>query len=219
MSLFGEFQVPVYAFALHETLTALPAARIEVERVVATESLLTPYFWVSTVDFEAFETAVDADPSVRELRQLDIFEEAALYRAEWTDNVESVVYAYTQIGGVVLEAVGTTDSWRFQMRFDNHDQLRGFQQYCADTDLEFELLRLHELSQPMNGQQYGLTDRQHDALCTAWEVGYFDTPRQSTLDTIATELDITQQSLSDLLRRGHNTLIESTLMVPPAAGI
>ena len=103
------------------------------------------------------------------------------------------------------------------MRFDSHDRLRGFQQHCADSGVDFELLRLHELSQPMNGQQYGLTDRQYDALRTAWELGYFDSPRVSTLDTIATELGITQQSLSDLLRRGHDTLIESTLMVGPPA--
>jgi len=219
MSLFGEFQVPAHAFALHETLTALPEARIEVERVVATESLLAPYFWVSAADFEAFEAAADADPSVQRLRQLDVFEETALYRAEWTDNVESIVYATTQIDGVVLEAVGTADGWRFQLRFDGHDQLRAFQHHCSETNVEFELLRLHELSQPLSGEQYGLTDRQYDALRTAWELGYFEDPRESTLTEVAAELDITQQSLSDLLRRGHHALIESTLMVsPPASG-
>ncbi len=215
MSLFGEFQVAAHAFALHETLTALPEVRIEVERVVATDSLLAPYFWVSTVDIEAFESAAAEDPSVQRLRRLDTFEEATLYRAEWVDNVESVVYASTQIGGVVLEAVGTVDSWRFQLRFDSHDQLRAFQHHCADTGVEFELLRLHELSQPLSGEQYGLTDRQYDALRTAWERGYFDSPRAATLADVAVELDITQQSLSDLLRRGHHALIESTLVISP----
>lgn len=215
MSLFGEFQVPAHAFALHETLTALPDTRIEVERVVATDTLLTPYFWVSAVDFEAFETAVAADQSVQGLRQLDTFEETTLYRAEWTDNIESLVYASTQIGAVILDAIGTVDCWTLQMRFDSHDQLRAFQQHCTATGVEFELLRLHELSQPMSGEQYGLTERQYDALRTAWELGYFETPKESTLDTVADSLDITQQSLSNLLRRGHHSLIGSTLMIAP----
>lgn len=218
MSLFGEFQVPAHAFALHETLAALPEVRIEVERVVAMDSLLAPYFWISTGDVEAFETAAADDPSVRRLRRLDSFEETALYRAEWTDNVESIVYATTRIDGVVLEAVGTIGGWRFQLRFDGHDQLRAFQQHCAETGVDFELLRLHELSQPLSGEQYGLTDRQSEALRTAWELGYFDSPRIAPLAKIAAELDITQQSLSDLLRRGHHALIESTLMVAPADG-
>src|SRR6056297_168581 len=121
MSLFGEFQVPVHAFALHETLTGLPVARIEVERVVATESTLTPYFWVSAVNCEAFEDAAAADPSVQRLRRLDTFEEATLYRATWTENVESIVYLSTRINAVILEAIGTVDHWRLQMRFDSHD--------------------------------------------------------------------------------------------------
>lgn len=213
MSLFGEFQVPVDTFALQETLTAVPDARIEVERVVATESVLTPYFWVSVADLEAFEAAVDADPSVRQLQQLDAFEESALYRAEWTVNVAPIIYAITQVDGVVLEAVGTADGWRFQMRFDGHDQLRAFRQYCTAGGVDFELLRLHELSQPLNSEQYNLTDRQSTALRTAWKLGYFEDPRRSTLAEVAAELDITQQSLSDLLRRGHSALIESTLMI------
>ena len=217
MSLFGEFQVPAHAFALHETLTTLSDARIEVERVVATESTLTPYFWVSAVDFEAFETAAADDPSVQRLRQLDTFEDTALYRAEWTENVESIVYLSTRINAVILEAVGTVDRWRLQMRFDGHDALGAFQDHCAETGVDFRLLRLHELSQPLSGEQYGLTDRQYDALRTAWELGYFDSPRTAALEAVADELGISQQSASNLLRRGHEALIESTLMVSPAA--
>jgi len=215
MSLFGEFQVPAHAFALHETLTVLPGARIEVERVVATDSVLTPYFWVSAVDVEAFEDAAAADPSVQGLRQLDSFEDATLYRAEWTKNVESVVYLSTQMNAVILEAVGTVDHWRLQMRFDGHEALGAFRDYCAEIDVGFQLLRLHELSQPLNGEQYGLTDRQADALRTAWEVGYFESPRAASLEAVADELGVSQQSVSNLLRRGHNALVESTLMATP----
>jgi len=45
----------------------------------------------------------------------------------------------------------------------------------------------------------------------AYERGYFDTPRETSLEEIAEELGITQQSLSSRLRRGHRRLIKATL--------
>ncbi len=217
MSLFGEFHVPSAAFALSQTFQRLPNAIIEIERVVATDELITPYFWVSDVTFESFESATADDPSVQHLQQLDTFETTALYRAEWTENVESIVYAYTQIGAVILEATGTADYWQLQMRFDDHSTLQAFQTYCNENEILFQLHRLHELSQPKTGEQYGLTAKQHNALCTAYEMGYFEPGNGPSLAAVADELGITQQSLSELLKRGHNKLIETTLTVGPVS--
>jgi predicted DNA binding protein len=54
-------------------------------------------------------------------------------------------------------------------------------------------------------------------LNTAWDFGYFEEPRAATLDEIAAELDITRQSLSQRLRRGHHALIANTIRVTPIA--
>ncbi|AFK21113.1 DNA-binding protein (plasmid) [Haloferax mediterranei ATCC 33500] len=63
----------------------------------------------------------------------------------------------------------------------------------------------------------GLTDCQHEALRTAYGMGYFDIPRTATLDEVATELGITASSLSERLRRAQTHLIETNvgLMWPP----
>jgi Predicted DNA binding protein len=57
-----------------------------------------------------------------------------------------------------------------------------------------------------------LTDTQREALVLAYERGYFNSPRESSLEAIGEELGITQQSLSSRLRRGHRRLIENTLI-------
>lgn len=57
----------------------------------------------------------------------------------------------------------------------------------------------------------GLTDRQREALRTAYELGYFEIPRRSSLDDIAAELDITPPSVSERLRRAQTQLIEETV--------
>lgn len=219
MSIFVEFDLNAGAFALEATLDTLPEVVIEIERVVASEELLNPYFWVANVSAEAFEAATEADPSVRDLQRLDSFEEAILYRAEWTENIDSVVYAYTQVGAVILDATGHQDTWEMQMRFDNHDQLSTFQTYCVDNEITFEINRLYEVSHSHTGRQYGLTEKQHEALVLAQQAGFFKSPAETTLAEIANDLDISQQALSQRIRKGHDALIANTLITePPSSG-
>ncbi|MFC4543787.1 bacterio-opsin activator domain-containing protein [Halosolutus amylolyticus] len=216
MSLFAEFHVPSDVFALYRTLQAAPETTVEIERVVAAEEILTPYFWVSGGDLARFETAIEDDPTVENLQQLDEFDRATLYRANWTENVETIVYAYTQVGATILEATGAGDRWELQMRFDDRDRLDQFQTYCNDETIPFQLIQLHELTQPRTGRQYGLTRKQHDALVTAWQLNYF-TSTDVSLTDVAAELGISQQSLSQRLHRGYQSLIEETLIVSPPA--
>ncbi|WP_265111191.1 bacterio-opsin activator domain-containing protein [Halosolutus halophilus] len=216
MSLFAEFHVPSDVFALYRTLQAVPETTVEIERVVAADEVLTPYFWVSGSGLERFETAVEGDPTIEDLHRLDEFDRATLYRANWTENVETIVYAYTQVGATILEATGEGDRWELQMRFDDHDRLDQFQTYCNDNAIPFRLSRLHELTQPRTSRRYGLTPKQHDALVTAWELDYF-TSSDVSLTDVATELGISQQSLSQRLHRGYQSLIGETLIVTPPA--
>lgn len=222
MSIFGEFRVTAGTFALKSTLAALPETVIEIDRVVASEEVLTPYFWVSEVPFDSFENAAEDDDSIRNLQQLDTFEDAetALYRAEWSDPVEALVYAYTQAGAIILEAIGQDGEWELRIRFDNPEALELFQEHCRNHDVEFDLERLYRTSQPRTGGQYGLTEKQQEALVTARKAGYFEPSGDTSLEDVARELGITQQSLSDRLRRGYDTLIANTLLVtsPPSLG-
>lgn len=213
MSLFGEFCVPSDALAFGQTLNTEPDLVIEIERVVATDELLTPYFWITGVTPDMFEAAAHEDPTVEQLERLDDYDEATLYRAHWTDRVERLIHAYTHIGAAIIAAEGQRDEWILRLRFDNRDKLDEFNEYLNDEDIPFTLQRLFEITHPRSGSQYGLTPKQTDAITTAWEMGYFKLPREATMDEVAGELGIAPQSLSDRLRRAQDTLIEEALRV------
>lgn len=213
MSLFGEFHVPARAFALHSTLETVPDTVVEIDRVVAADELLTPYFWISEADPDEVEAAIRDDPSVKDLRRLDEFDETALYRAEWTANIEPLVYAYATIGATILEAKGEADEWVLRMRFDDRSQLDDFQAFCDREGISFELTELHEITFPQTGSRYGLTPKQNEALVTAWELGYFDPKGEASLADIAAELDVAQSTLSERLNRAYDTFVGNALVV------
>ncbi len=56
-----------------------------------------------------------------------------------------------------------------------------------------------------------LTDRQREALSTAHELGYYETPRQVSFEEVATELDCASSTANELLRRAESKIIDAVL--------
>lgn len=214
MSIIAEFTVASEDFALNDTLAAAPETTIEIEEVVATmEDRVMPYFWVSGGNQSSFQAAIEDDTSVRDATQVDEVDTAVLYRAEWTENIETVVYAYVEIGATILQATGRADSWALKMRFDDREVLAEFRDYCRDNEISYELARLTEQDQPMASSQYELTPKQRDTLVAALDAGYYRVPQETTMSKLANDLGISQQALSKRLHHGHQNLITSTLQV------
>ncbi|WP_336343410.1 bacterio-opsin activator domain-containing protein [Halalkalicoccus ordinarius] len=213
-SIIVEFSVPAEEFALYETLCEVPGMTVEVERVVAHEAdCIVPCFWTSGENYETFERVAEDDPSIRDLTKLDEVKGAILYRAEWVEDVETVAYTMTRTGATLLDATGEDGQWMLQLRFDTSEGTTAFQRYLEEHELEVELHRLYELTQPRLDGQPGLTDIQHETLVTALERGYYETPRDVSMSELADELGISQQALSKRLRGGHHTLVENSLTV------
>ncbi|TYL39604.1 bacterio-opsin activator [Natronococcus pandeyae] len=214
MSVIAEFTVASEDFALHNSLTAAPHMIVEIERVVATlENKVMPYFWVSGGNQSEFGDAFANDESVQNITLIDSIDSARLYRAEWTENIETIIYAYVEIGATILQAIGRDEGWELRMRFDDHEKLSDFQKYCDERDISFDLNRLREQEQPMASAQYDLTPKQRETLVTALEMGYYDVPQKATMSELADEIGVSQQALSKRFHDGHRNLITSTLTV------
>lgn len=214
MSVIAEYTVPTESFALSETLTAVPGMAVEIERVVAhSQDRVVPYLWVTGEASDEFDRIVRDDPTTTEVTKLDTYEDGTLYRAKWTQKIESVVHAYTEVGATIVEAVGRASGWELRMRFDEERLVASFGDYCREHDVAFELNRLYHPTEPRTGGRFGLSTKQRAALTTALDRGYFDVPRRSTMGEVADELGISQQSLSKRLRRGHRNLIANALTV------
>lgn len=214
MSLIAEFSVKSDDFALNHALTAAPHMVVEIEQVVATlEDQIMPYFWVSGGDYAEFEDAFSDDESVKNIASMDEVEEAKLYRGEWTENVETIVYAYMELGATILQAIGKAESWELRMRFDDQDSLSKFQEYCNENDISYNLNRIREQEQAMASAQYDLTPKQRETLVTALEAGYYEVPRAVTMSELAERMGVSQQALSKRFRAAYDNLITSTLTI------
>jgi len=101
------------------------------------------------------------------------------------------------------------DGWRQTGWFADREAFRQFSSFWQEN-AGFQLHRLTQdgTSEPAGD---GLTDRQHEALRIAYEKGYFDIPRRTSLEEVAGELDISPSSVSERLRRAQTELIEETV--------
>lgn len=60
-----------------------------------------------------------------------------------------------------------------------------------------------------------LTDRQYEAIEVAQRVGYFEVPRQGSLETVASQLDCSESPASTLLRKAQANLVDGALGKQP----
>ena len=106
----------------------------------------------------------------------------------------------------------TPDGWYEKKLFQNYNAFNGMRTRCEEYGISVDLISI--MQNPPSADehsQYGLTDRQHEALTLAISRGYYESPRQVTTDELAEEMGISQPSMSDLLRRGERQLLTSTL--------
>lgn len=208
-----EFTSPADEFPLGSVFDTLPDATVELERLIPHEDLIIPYFWVRGAEAEDIEAAFDAHAGVNSIRLIDSVQNEYLMRADWEREYIGILSMLTESELVVLTGIGTSDGWRFEVRGESRDAISDFRTYCQDNDIPIDITVVHALF-PIQGEggNYELTDTQREALLLAYQRGYFDSPRATTLGALADELGITQQSLSSRLRRGHRRLIAATLV-------
>lgn len=206
-----EFTSPAEEFPLGTVFENLPSVTVELERLIPHDTLIIPYFWVRGAAASDIEAAFEAHAGVVEVELIDSVEDEYLMRAEWQAEYFGILSALGKANVVVLSGVGTKDGWNFEVRGEDRAAIREFRTLCQDHDIQLEVTAVHALL-PLQGDSYELTDPQREALVLAYERGYFDSPRTASLEDIAEELGITQQSLSSRLRRGHRRLIGGTLI-------
>lgn len=216
MSLIAEFRF--HTPILRGALEAVPEMRLRIETVqLGPENQSRILFWAAGDDFEAFERGLDADETIRQYRCLTEVDGQRLYRTSQSDTGEEVltypVMAQEDIN--ILNGTGTTEGWTIRARFPDREALSAYREACQERDIPFRVQRLYPEAQIVGdgggSDPYGLTDPQREVLLATLEMGYFDVPRQTTLDDIAQELGITVQAVSTRLRRAQQTLVRNTV--------
>jgi len=206
-----EFRSPADEFPLGTVFETLPGAAVELERLIPQEAFVVPYFWVRGAEAEDIEAAFGSHTGVSGVALVDSVDDEYLLRAEWDRGYEGILTALAETNLSVLSATGTEGGWEFEVRGESRTDIGDFRTYCQDHDIPIEITAVHALL-AVEDEGYELTDTQREALVLAYERGYFDSPRRASLADVAEELDISQQSLSSRLRRGHKRLVGATLV-------
>lgn len=213
MSIVADFTIPASQFALGETLTAVPEANVEFERIVThSQEWVMPFLWVRGDDLDAFDEALRADSSVESATLTDDFGDVVLYQLKWSDAVTETINAIFDRAGTLIEASGSAESWDITVRFDDHSSVSDLQDHFEEGDLDFTLRRLYEPTEPRH-PEYRLTPDQRQTLVLAVEQGYFDVPRRVKVAELADELELSSTSVSERLRRGTRNLVDDALTV------
>ena len=211
MSLIAEFSVPADSFALDYALEAAPGTRVEIDRLAThSREWVMPFFWVSGDDVDRFADALDDDPTVEEFETLDSLDGTYLYKIRWSDDIKQLVDEMVDRHGIVRQAIANKDEWFLKLRFIGERYLSEFRDHFEGDS--FELHRKYQTAEPKDGE-FGLTPEQRETLVLACELGYFSVPRNATVEDIAERLDISANSVSQRLRRAHDTLIRQTLVI------
>ncbi|MBX0285236.1 bacterio-opsin activator domain-containing protein [Haloarcula salinisoli] len=142
MSVVTEITVAASEFLLGRVLARGSVADIELERAVPASGQVMPYIWVSDRDLPEFERQVRTSPHVARLIALDVVNNQGMYRIEWADDGESLVYGLSETGATIL-AAGGDDIWELLLRFDDYGGLARFHTYCRRDGIEISLDRVY----------------------------------------------------------------------------
>lgn len=215
MSVIAEISLPGDEFELGRILDLTSEETVELESLVPAESRSVPYFWIHGGDVEAFAERLAAKEEVIGFSVIDDYDDRALCALEWSG--DGIVFrTVSELEAYILRGVGTADAWRFELRFSSRDSLSTFREICQSGGLSFEVLRIYNPERPDLGPWYGLTERQREAIVLAVESGYYDIPRDCTTVELADELGISDQAVTERLRRAIATLVGNTLLTSPS---
>lgn len=208
MSLIAEFRACSPNLVLGPTLESVPGVEVELERQFAVEADHPIAFcWITANDFDALEEAIERDETIEDFDRIEIGDRRALYRLRRSDsNVVETYRRWMALDAELLSSYGTDGCWDVRMRFPDREAFTNYHEYLDDAGVSFELRRLSE-GAGSNSSDDILTDSQREALQLAYENGFFDVPRGTTLGELAETLGISDQAVSERLRRGHSRLI------------
>lgn len=212
MSIVAEFSVD--SRILQTALGATSRVHLRFEGFQSVGDVIRLHCWVDGDDLDQFEGALEEDPTVADSRRFTARSNCRLYEVRYSDlGADASLYpALVAANGFTLDGNATGDGWRFRCRFPDRDALVSFHDGCEEQGYHFDLASVYGEDASFPTDPFGLTDAQRDTLMTAYEQGYFDVPRGTTLGEVGSRLDVSEQAVSVRLRRGLSSLLGATLV-------
>lgn len=208
MTVIVDAVVPADAFALGELFDEHPSIRIEFERLIPVGGEVVPYVWVFGGDPAAVEASLAELPELESLRRVTATDGGTLIEMTWASDLDGLVAGIRESNCRLVDATGTADGWRLQLRFDERDDVLSFNRRFTENGVPVTTTRIADLSD--GADHWVLTTAQGEAVRLASQYGYFAVPRECGIDDLADEAGISTSAFSERLRRGVSKVIEQS---------
>jgi PAS domain S-box-containing protein len=194
--------------ALLSRIATVIGEPLHVDGTVPQGSNRSVVYFTTDGDPAGVTDSVAAVESVREMG------DGSNARIEATVTDETVADRVSAHGGSIERLVATGDDMVVTMTFPRSVDVRRIMDYFREQYDSVELRSRRDRSEsdpsePSIDVSDDLTDRQQEAVETAYLGGYFDWPRASTGEEIAAAMDITQPTFNRHLRTAERKLLDS----------
>jgi DNA-directed RNA polymerase specialized sigma24 family protein len=208
MSLIAECQLRAPDLPFVDVVTAIPDLTVELESMEQPHTgPLVLFIRATAPSFDGLDAALDDSPFVEDSFLISEVGSIRLYQLILTIRrppfLDEIVVRKRFPESVTIR----DDGLYIKQQFANRDEFATWRESHHDAGISVHLDRLYE-STTTDTDLIGLTDKQREALLTAYEAGYFAVPQQASLDEVAADLDISLSALAERLHRAQAHLIE-----------
>ncbi|AHF99609.1 bacterio-opsin activator [Halostagnicola larsenii XH-48] len=217
MTTIAEITITAADFALADTCQSNPDLELRVESVAGEGKHPMTLVWFSSCDREAVESALADDSTVTDFKQLLTSSDGTerLYRLEYDSNVTERCECVFEYDGSILDAKVSDGQWTLRLLFPRRESLSSAIEAIEGFDVTVDVRRMVEADRNADLEaSAALTEPQREAIAEAYRQGYYDVPREISLEELARELNISHQALSERLRRANRVLAGEQLNQP-----
>jgi len=200
--------VPATEFLLGEFFREYPDVTATLERVVPLGSSAVPYLWVRGSG--RIVDGLETEREVATATVVDETEEGKLLKIRWRGSPDKLIDVVADSDGTLLSGGAAQQRWTLHLRFPGRRQLEQFHDACREEELDLMIERILE-GENDTDDATDLTAAQRETIRIALERGYFEVPREATLEDLAAEFGISDTAVSQRLRRALATVVRGTV--------
>jgi hypothetical protein len=190
------------AIWIGEVSRAFPATTFRVLSAVPSGDAGFGLLEVESGEMPAVLDALEERAGVSSLELMQRTDDTAIVQFETS---EPLLLLSIQESGAPLELPLTIRDGRAVVELTaSRDRLSAFGRQLETFGMSYSLNQVYDATDPPDL----LTDRQRTLLVTAVEMGYYDTPRESTLTEVAAAVDLAKSTASVTLHRAEERVVK-----------
>ena len=204
--------------ALRHTLDALPAVDVRVLREASTDPEHdASVFMFRGASLEEIESVLAADPSVAVTHPMPDYRGTHVFGIEFSPETKLLAPKVTEERGFALDARRADPrselaGWHERWLFARRSGLNAVWEHAKAEGYHFEVLSIGQFHPEGSAATGALTDEQRETILFAYNRGFFEEPRETSLESLAQELGLSSTAVGGRIRRGINALVEATVV-------